>query len=167
MFSGLGAQSSTSRRSATHKCNGLCNLAYFLLGFTFPEGQKKTNKEWRSCFSSRLAGGGLSTCLWVEAGVEPELCALGLGVGDWKSCLQFRCTADWPSREALLCSFPSLDPGLFSFTYLHSWSELNTVQIVPTSYAHTHDIAAMSRWSRCSAAQRYRHILMYLTLMTN
>lgn len=70
-----------------------------------------------------------ATCPCVEAGMLPELCAhrtaaLGLGVGDWKSCLQCRCTADSPSREALLWFFfPSLDPRLFSLTYLHSWSE--------------------------------------------
>lgn len=68
----LVVQSLTSRRSATHNCNGLSNLAYFLLVFTFPEGQKKTNKEWRSCFSSRLASG------WPSSGCHVSLC------GGWR-----------------------------------------------------------------------------------
>lgn len=151
MFSGLGVQNSTSRRSATHKCNGLCNLAYFLLGFTFPEGQKKTNKERRSCFSSRLAGGGPSTCLWVEAGVEPELCALGLGVGDWKSCLQ--CVAPLTDPLGRHCcvlfllwiqvSFPSL-----TYTAGLSWTLCRSYQPamhIPMTLQQCHDEAAAAQ----------------------
>lgn len=98
MFSGLVAQSSTSRCSATHNWNGLCNLAYFLLGFTFPEGQKKTNKDWRSCFSSQLAGGGLSS-----GGCHVSLWGGWRGAGGVRFGWLEVFTADSPSRETLLC----------------------------------------------------------------
>ncbi len=139
----------------------LWNLAYFLLGFTFPEGQKKANKERRSCFSSRLAE-HVSVCGgWRGAGA---LCA-GVGFG-WREVL-FAPLTDPQGRHC--CVLFSVSGSRSLFLHLLTqlvWDEMNTVQLV-TSYTHAHDIAAMSRWSRCSAAERYRRMLMHLTLMTN
>lgn len=73
MFSGLVVQSLTSWHSETHNCNGLRNLAYFLLVFTFPEGQKKTNKEWRSVFSSlRLPRVPVWRLAWCRSSAHTE-----------------------------------------------------------------------------------------------
>lgn len=151
MFSGLVAQSLTSRRSETHNCNGLSNLAYFLLVVTFPGGQKKTNKEWRSCFSSRrLPRVPVWRLAWCRSSAHTEQQRWGwVWVTGSLVCSAVAQTTAPLGRHCCVFSPLWIQDSFLSLTYTASLSS-NTVQLVPTSYAHSHDIAAMSRCSRCS-----------------